>query len=68
MFKYGFLMFTFNEDCDTDLASFTFNTSKILHKSFEGTKILIAINICMASLSRWSAPVKSSRKVSERHR
>lgn len=51
MFKYGFLMFTFNEDCDTDLASFTFNTSKILHKSFEGTKILIAINICMASLS-----------------
>lgn len=29
MFKYGFLMFTFNEDCDTDLASFTFNTSRI---------------------------------------
>lgn len=37
-------------------------------KAFKETKILIAINICMASLSWWSAPVKSSRKVSERHR
>lgn len=51
MFKYGFLLFAFSEDCNTDLASFTFNTSKILQKSFYGTKILIAINICMASLS-----------------
>lgn len=38
MFKYGFLLFAFNEDCNTDLASFTFNTSKILHKSFKGLK------------------------------
>lgn len=40
VFKYGSFLIPFvsYEDCNTGLASFTFNTSKILHKSWKGPK------------------------------